>query len=1145
MGVRVRILLLASGLVLYPSLVFSQVGNASLGGTVRDTSGAVIPGAQVVVTNNATGVATHFRTTSAGRYLATNLIPGTYSVTVTGRGFKATVISNIVLRVDQQAHVDVTLIIGSMVQQVTVSGSGMALLQTQNASVGTVVDHSQVVNLPLNGRFFTQMLELTPGSVPPAPQGQTSNYIATTQRNQQPAFDMNGQPGAYTMFTIDGIDNSEHNFGGSAIPLSIDAIGQFKVLTADFSAQYGRSPVQVDVVSRSGTDQFHGDAYEFVRNDAFSSEQWSFTGPHQPLNLKRNNFGATFGGPIKQDKLFFFGSYDGTRLVSVEPSTTTVPSNAMRSGTFPAGEVIFDPVTGQPFTGNSVPQSDWNPISAKILSSVLPPPNLPGVPVTNAAGLALPPINNYLLNPAFNQTINQYSGRIDYTLSPKDNFFGRYTYSSNNIFAGVGTSGGVGGVVGAQIENFGAQNLGVGWTHSFSPTTINQVLFGLLVNPDRYNKVVNAQTPSFSTLGLAPFLAPNAYPGLPSIHIGSVELSSGDYRPLQYGDDDFIGYDNATLVRGKHTIEFGAAIQRTVLQEADGEVSDGRFYFNGAQTRNRVTPTSPTTPCLSGPGVCDSGDAMADFLLGDLSESSRGTPIPMMQKYFSVWAGYAEDTWQIRPNFTLNAGLRYSYTTAFHVGGDHADFYSQPIIVHGLLTGKVALANNSSGNVDTADQIPAVLAAYPGVFESCRAAGLPDNCQYSEKYDWQPRVGFAWQARRNTVLRGGYGIFYGFLEGYVQTEQGDSFPFVQFVYTPTFTTPPAPGQPPPLSFSNPFALTTATAPAFNNNGAPFRPLPATYDWNLTIEQALSPSTTLSVGYVASVSRHLEDAANNQGYCCWVNIPGPVGEVLGPNQALQPPDPQFGPVTTYGDNGNASYESLQASLEHRVHNVTFSADYTYSKNLYTQPGLTDILNFNIDRGPFDDNVTHNFVFSAVWQVPFGAGQRWGSHLSAPLDAVLGGWQAGPIIDIRSGYPFTPTLSGTDLLDQSGFNDFDSPDRVPGCNVYSNQSLGNWYNKNCFTMPVEPTTPGAKLLPGNAGIEELTGPGGWSADLGVSKFFRLSERFRLEFRGEAFNIFNHPLFGQPDTTIVPGANVPAVISSVISQPRIIQLALKLHF
>jgi hypothetical protein len=919
----------------------------------------------------------------------------------------------------------------------------------------------------------------------------------------------------------------------------------FKVLTADFSAQYGRSPAQVDVVSRSGADQFHGDAYEFVRNDVFSSEQWSFTGPHQPLNLKRNNFGATFGGPIKKDKLFFFGSYDGTRLVSVEPRTATVYSNAMRSGMFPAGEVIFDPATGQPFTGNSVPQSDWNLISAKILSAVLPPPNLPGVPVTNAVGLALPPINNYLLNPAFNRTINQYSGRIDYTLSSKDNFFARYTYSSNNIFAGVGTLGGIGGVVGAQTEDFGAQNLRVGWTHSFSPTTINQVLFGLLVNPGRYNKVVNAQIPSFSTLGLAPFLAPNAYPGLPTIHIGSVT-----FRPAIIG---LCSTAMMTLLGPTMRPWFAASTRFNSEAPSSGRCCRKqmeRFQtaaFSSMEPKRETAshPQAPPLRACRGVGTCVSGDPMTDFLLGDLSESSRGTPIPFMQKYFSVWAGYAEDAWQIRPNLTLNAGLRYSYTTAFHVGGNHANFYSQPIIIHGLLTGKVALANSSSGNVDTADEVPAVLAAFPGVFESCRAAGLPDNCQYSEKYDWQPRVGFAWQATRNTVLRGGYGMFYGFLEGYVQTEQGDSFPFVQFVYTPTFTTPPPLGQPPPLSFRNPFALTTATAPAFNNNGALFRPLPATYDWNLTLEQALSPSTTLSVGYVASVSRHLEDAANNQGYCCWVNIPGPVGVVLGPNQSLQPPDPQFGPVTTYGDNGNASYEPLQVSLEHRAHNVTFSADYTYSKNLWTQPGLTDILNFNIDRGPFDDNVTHNFVFSAVWQVPFGAGQRWGSHLGAPLDAVLGGWQAAPIIDIRSGYPFTPTLSGTDLLDQSGFNDFDSPDRVPGCKVYSNQSLGNWYNKNCFTMPVEPVTSGAKLRPGNAGIGELTGPSGWSADLGVSKFFRLNERFRLEFRGEAFNIFNHPLFGQPDTTIVPGANIPSVISSVISQPRIIQLALKLHF
>ena len=632
---------------------------------------------------------------------------------------------------------------------------------------------------------------------------------------------------------------------------------------------------------------------------------------------------------------------------------------------------------------------------------------------------------------------------------------------------------------------------------------------------------------------------------MPHITIGGVNLSSGDYRPLQYGDTDYFLTDNATMIRGKHTVQFGGQLQRTLLQEEDGEVSDGRFNFNGAQTRNRLTPSSPTTPC--GPGgaaVCASGDPLADFLLGDLASAGRGTPIPFMPKFFSVWSGYVEDTWQARSNLTLSIGLRYDYNTRFHTGGAHPDYYSMPVIVNGLFTGKVAVANNSQGQISR-DALPQALAAFPGVVESCAQAGLPASCQISEKHDVQPRFGFAWRVNQKTVLRGAYGIFYGYFEGYVETEQGDQWPMVEFVQSPTFTEPPPGLEPPPLSLSNPFATAAATAPFFNNNGPPYRPLPGTYEWNLTLQRAISPNTTLSAGYVASVTRHIENAANNQGWCCWYNVPSPIGVVLGPNQSQSPPNPQFGAMTSYADNGNASYESLQMNLERRTsRGLTFTADYTYSKNLWIQPGLTDPRNPQIDRGPWDDNLTHNFVFSPIWQLPFGAGRRW-ANVHGPLDVLVGGWQASSVINLRSGYPFTPFLSGTDLLMQNGFNAFDVPNRIPGCGPGSH-TLANWFNKNCFILPSEPTTPGALLHQGDAGINEVSGPGALSVDMGLSKFFRLSERYNLEFRSEFFNMFNHPVFAQPDHAIEPGGNSgPALVSSVLSLPRIIQLALKLHF
>jgi hypothetical protein len=1126
------------------SAALGQTGNASLTGTVLDETGALVPNAKVTATNDATGIETVAATTHAGIYVLTGLNPGTYTVQATADGFQPKIVPDVKLNVDQQASLDFALAVGSQKQEVTVTSESVPLMQTVDASVGDVVQSQQVQDLPLNGRYFTQLLELSPGAVASI---NSNNYAhpsdpseAGHQRNGMPAFDINGQSGAATFFRLDGIENNEREFGGANVPISVDAIQEFKVQTSNFSAEYGRSAAQVDIVTKSGTNQFHGSLFEFVRNDAFDAAQWEFSGPHLKNDLKRNQFGGTFGGPMIKDKLFFFGSYDGTREVFTEPFLETVPTVAMRNGVFPAGDVVFDPSTQQPFPSNTIPQSAWNSISSKVLP-YMPLPNSAGTSNTSADGLPIAPLNNYVYVPRRDQTINQYNGRVDYNRSPKNSFFARYTDGSNlRIGDGPLATNLQGSIIGSERANLGGRNLSGAWYHPFGPGTINELRAGLSTDPQDYEK--GDTTDYASQFGLSQFLAPNAYKGFPHFIIGTVNLGSGDYRPLKVGEKSYQVNDTVTLIRGAHTFRAGGDIRRTALLTFNSQLSTGLFDFYGAQTYDRRFPDTGNTYCPGGadPNGCEAGNGWADFLLGDLAIAERGTPIPPIHKYFSNWAGFANDTWRVRRSLTLNLGLRYEYQTRFHAS---PPFYTQPIIQNNEFTGKIAVANSSNGAISP-EVLPGALALIPGSVETCRAAGLPDNCLISQKNNWQPRVGFAWQANSRTVLRGAGGIFYGSLAGDSDTESCQSYPLVLTTSTQAFFTPSSGSAPPPLSLSNPFQGGNPAAPTYANCAQPNRKLPSTYQWNLTAERALDSSTTLTAGYVASVSRHLDEA--QLGTQAQYNIPEPWGVVLAPGQTQQVPDPSFSSIGQFEDVDTASYESLQVNLRRRLsHGVSLSLAYTWGKSLTTMSWLSDPRNFKLDRGPSADDLSQALVISPIWQLPFGHGQRWvpTNHFAEKL---VDGWEANTIITIYSGFPYNPILSGTNLLLLNGYNGEDRPDRICDGSL-SHPTAAQWFNPACFVLPIEPTTPGALLREGTAGYDILRGPGSFAEDLALIKTTPVNERLNVEFRAEFFNVFNHPVLGLPNNAINPFASSSTVgeITNPASLPRIIQFALKVHF
>jgi hypothetical protein len=1146
------------------SVAFGQsaLGRASLSGTVQDASGAVISSAHVVATNTATGVARSTVTTAAGEYFVPELIPGTYNVQASASGFKAKQVENIRLEVAQQAKVDFDLEVGTARESVTVTGGTTPILQTQDASVGNVVESKEVTDLPLNGRLFTQLESLTAGSIPATHSyagsqgGNSSPILSGLQRNLLPGYDVNGQGGQFTFYQLDGIENNEREFGGANIPISVEAIQEFKFETTDFSAEYGRSMAQVTVVTKSGTNQVHGDVFYFLRNDALDAAQWEYTGAHLKNDLKRNQFGGSIGGPIKKDKLFYFASFDGTRQVFANPILETVPTQAMRQGSFPAGDVVFNPIlqagqtTIQPFAGNQVPSTLWTAISQNIVP-FMPQPNIAGTSQTTSGGAPLPTTNNYNYVPYLIQRIDQTNVRIDYNRSDRNSFFGRYTISPNLRHGDGPLATNIqGSIIFAESAQLGGSNLSTGWFHNFSPTTINEVRGGFSTDPQQYLKSSNADYAS--QLGIKQFLFPNAYPGFPNLTIGGVVLGSGEYRPLVVQEHGYEANDTLTLIRRTHNLRLGVDYRRTKLLTYNNQISTGNFLWNGVQTRDRANPNGVTTPCPAPyTGNCNSGNGWADMLLGYDEEAQVGTPIPHIYKYFSNWAGFVNDSWRVKKNLTLSLGLRYEYQTRLH---DKPPFYTDPILANNQFTGQVAVAVGSN------HQLPAISSTADGLepagtVESCPAAGLPENCMISEKDGLQPRVGFAWQATPKTVIRGGAGLFFMTFSGDDDTESCQSWPLIITLSTPNQTTPPSGTAPPPQTITNPFGGAAPAKPTYANCSQDNRKLPRTGQWNFAVERALTPDTVLTVGYVANAGRYLGNNSLGFGSVPY-NIPAPYGVVLQPGQAQAVPVPGFSTVNSYADAGTSNYESLQVTLKRRFsQNLSFTGYYTWSKVLTYKMFATDLLNTKVDYGPWADDVHDHFVLSPIWELPFGKGQRVVSSHAA-VNKLIGGWETNTIISFNTGFPTTITLSpDIDLLHQNGHqNNGDRPNRT--CNPKTGLALGHptafqWWNPACFASPapLEPTTPGSILLPGNAGYDSIRGPSGFSEDLALIKHTGITERYNLEFRAEFFNVWNHPILGLPATTFNPtGSLLPGnqgTITTPNSLPRIIQLALKLHF
>jgi Carboxypeptidase regulatory-like domain len=1146
-----------SAFVARPAL--AQIESGTFVGTVRDSSGGMISGATVTVTEAQTNITRKTSTKDQGEYNVSHLNPGLYTVAIELQGFKTATQSNIKLDINQVIRVDVTLVPGSVSETIEVTAA-VPLVESQTSSIGQVIEETQVHDLPLNGRNFLQLAYLSPGVNQGEIGAVQQGGIPENERGNG-SVHVNGLMATNNNFLLDGFDNNEQQIGFELLQPPVEAIDEFKVQTSNFGADIGKGGAVVNVVIKSGTNSFHGSAFEFIRNSAVDAKNF-FDDPTAPIPpFKQNQFGGALGGPILKNKTFFFVDYQGLRIRESQTFISTVPTGAERTGDFSdqlitdnqgnvIGGQIYDPLTTDPvtnartpFPGNIIPAclgstrrsatggSCLDPAALNLMN-LFPQPNIPG------AGTA----NNFLYNPVASNNQDSFDLRIDHQWR-RESIAGTFSFGNvDSVHPDPFPGKAGGGSFSGNIHNK-SYVVGISDVHSFSSTKINELKIGYT----RY--AVNA-IPFFENEALATEMGipginipgDTNTNGLPNIMIsGYSAIGNQDWFPEILKENNYQLKDSFSWTQGRHSFKAGGDLIRRQHGFFQTQNPRGDFTFDQQFTENINDTTD------------DPGSSLASFLIGNPIYSFRdGLAGSFGMSWWEV-SGYFMDDFRVSPRLTLNLGLRYDTFTAMvedHNRIANFDFATGEFIAPGM-----------SGISDTA------------------------NVQTNHK-NFAPRIGFAYTPVNDskTVLRGGYGIFYS-----LQADQNDA----ELAYNPTglfgnqtiqfnansiptlqlstgFATPSDPsGSLPPSSLTNPSGR--ASAIPFHN------PTPFIQEWNLNVERQLAADTILQVSYVGVHGVHLTYLRNL-------------------NQALQPLDTNFEVCPTPGDpycadglgsnfgrpyyntvpqiaairtsNNDASMIShaLQVRFEKRLSagwNVLASYTYQHSIGIADEdevvgPEPQNTYNMRAERGNVSPDFRHQFTTAWTYELPFGPGKRY-FNTDGPARWVAGGWQLNGIITMYSGQSVTPLLSYDDTNTGSGGarpniygNPYDfSNATAAGCPSNS-QSLQCWYNPLAFgqvnttTFNYPQLAPGQTFarLYGNAGAFTLRGPAQYNVDFSVFKDFQLKESLNMELRGEVFNLFNTPQFAPPNNTVdIPGLS--GSISSTVHSSRQLQVAVRFKF
>lgn len=1167
--------------VLLGATAFAQKDAGAIAGIVKDATGALVAGAKVTITDADRG--TNFITTTneQGAYLASPLKIGHYNVTIERSGFKKITLGPVTVDVQARPELDVTLRVGSIAETLTVTTEGPQL-ETETSELGQVVDSHRATTLPLNGRNYAQLAQLGAGIAPSEPGSRVSASYG---------FSANGARALQNNFLLDGVDNNANlgdvlNETAFVIQPSVDAIAEFKVQTNSYSAEFGRGNGAIlNAIIKSGTNQLHGDVYEFLRNEKLDARNAFDAFGRQPY--QQNQFGLTLGGPIVKNRTFFFADYEGLRIRQAIPHLSFIPTPAQISGDFSAqltntAVMAVDPSTGLPtnqpaldcsgnptfqgeiFNTRLTQQSSLNPngLCGVLINGSAPPTNIfpSGLidPVAARLAALFPPPNaniagnNFLSDPKRRETRNNFDLRIDHKVGRQDDFFGRFSYEDqpssipapfNNALDGGGFFDG--------IEENSYRSIALSESHLFSPTLVNEFRVGYnRINSHRlqlnFDKDLSAQ---FGFPGV-PFTPING--GLPSITFsdGTAAIGSSTFLPSVEKQNSYVFTENLTWIRSRHAMKYGTEVrleQFTIFQPA---ASRGDMNFGNEFTDNPASPAS-------------GGSSFATFLLG-IPDSGDMTSLHNIDYRRQIYSGYGQDDWRATDRLTLNLGLRYEFFSTIKEHTNELatfDFGSLSLIVP---------------RGQNAQLTPTLAASLPVQRNGSRGLISPDFNNFA------PRIGLAYRFTDKLVVRGGYGIFYG------GQENG---PFSN----------PSPGFNPPFYLAQAFRMTQCSASSANPNqldcsipnlnvlsqGFPATALsdpnnpqlysidphlrtPYTQQWHLGVQYQLPAATVLDVSYAGSHGLKLFAFYNG-------NQAAPTADQTAPTAPRRPAkkplagvpgpcdlvtdncDPVFDvAIATFRSNAISNYNSLQVRLEKRVtHGLQFEAAYTYSHALddassaslgsQNQGDFRYQNNPRLEYGNADFDVRHRFVLSYSYELPLGKNRAIGGNASGVVNHIISGWQVAGITTASTGNWFTPTDIATNLSnsDGGGFVFNAARPNVVGDPNGRPCTPGTLFNTCAFATN---TILGSF---GNANRNIIRGPGFQNWDISLFKMFPLNERMRFEFRSEFFNAFNHrnPQFANPnniEVNIATQHGSPAFgFAQAARDPRFIQFALKFYF
>jgi hypothetical protein len=1111
--------------------LFAQSTNASVTGRILDPGNAVVVGAEISITNTETKVRYAGETNEDGIYLVSNIQPGTYLVQVSKPGFKMVLKPDVVLHIETAVALNFTLTFGSMSESITVLG-GAPPVNTESSSIGSVIEGRQVTELPLNGRNFTQLALLTPGVTRGAYGDNASGGGAGTNtetfRNSETgsaALAVNGLRPQANNFILDGLDNNESLVNTIAFFPPAEAIQEFRVNTSVAPAEFGRAGgAIVETSIKSGSNELHGSAFEFLRNSALDANDAYFGSPNPTtgivpkLPFRRNQFGGTLGLPVFKNRLFLFLDYQGLRSVrSREPEFVTVPTMLMRQGNFsellgtrltsapdprltgcnnvtPVNGAIYDPVTCGPFSGNIIPANRLNPVGLNYLRA-FPLPN-----ITDAIQ------NNYEAQRRETKDFDDFDLRLDYAPTARDLLLVRYSFaqdrfSLSSLFPSLPAGFGSG------TTPTDLRAIAIGHTRSLLTNLVNDARFG-------YTRDFFAYEPPFSSQALAANLGiPNAnrspfLGGGALIGGNSNQLAfTGDGGPYAVHESTWQGNDNLSWATGRHTLRFGSNIIHRQVNFFQGNFAKGFFAIDGVNN--------------TGAGRFTGYDVSE--LLAGFTDYEIGAGQAAFETASWETGHYAQDDWHVSRRLNLNLGLRYelnTYPTEGHNRQSNFDLGSGSLLLPGQ-------------------------------------DGLPRSLVRLDRTNWAPRIGFAYDllGHSKTILRGGYGVFYFLDRGGVGNQLSNNPDFngaaiyqavdgLRFALSGsaangtndsrTATSPLPPATP----------VTNRTAPRDASVIAllPDNKMPRVQQWNLQGEQQMGADTAIGVAYVGSKSDRLMTwfNLNNQ------MLNSPAGSSLYPGTGLT--------VNLGAASGIANYDALQIHLDQRfARDMQYTISYCWSHTLDNSNGPFSVTGGNgrifilsrqgadlsANYGNSDQDQRQFFTLSTLYELPFGHGKRFGAFLDSFLNAMIGGWQWNNIVTIGTGTPFDVFMNG---------NPSNRPDFVGSAQNSSSEAITGglrWITSAAFTVP--PTNAsGVFTRPGTLPRNFFHGPGSQTWDMSLFKNFDITDRAKLQFRTEGYNILNTPQLTNPDANLSDGANNFGIIRATRAfSERQIQLALRITF